>query len=154
ARDVRMPFETDDEWPSVEVGVAGSIFEAPAGAKGKARDVPIGAMNVPMYDLVTAALDEASLVRFVLDESRGPQVCFDAAKRIPGAKTEAVQPGGAANATAVKMVHLDQVLADRKGRGAAVVAVRHNTTRNRPFADTRFVAVTDLAISAKMSRFG
>jgi uncharacterized protein YfaS (alpha-2-macroglobulin family) len=155
ARDVRMPFETDDEWPSLQIGVEGTTFEAPVGAaKAKARDVPVGAVNVPTYELLTAALDEASLTKLVTSSRGSTRERYEDAKRIPGAHTELVSLGGAANKMAVRMVHLDSVLEAKKGHGAAVVGARHETVRGRPFVDARIVALTDLAITAKMSRFG
>jgi len=143
ARDVRIPFDTDDEWPSLEVGVAGSVFEAAA----RPREVPIAAMNLASYELVTASLDEAALVEATAE----PPPRWDALKRMRGAKLESVQSAGAANTNVVKMVRLDAMLT--KGRGAALVAVRHEP-RGTARVDARVLAVTDLAISAKMSRFG
>jgi uncharacterized protein YfaS (alpha-2-macroglobulin family) len=56
----------------------------------------------------------------------------------------------------VKPVKIDQVLSDRKGHGAAAFGVRWTTPRTRSWTpeDVRIVSLTDLAITAKMSRFG
>ena len=64
AQDASFPIDTDDEWPEVQVGLEGGVFEA---AAGRPRDVPIGSMNVAAYDLVTAPLDELLAVHAALD---------------------------------------------------------------------------------------
>jgi uncharacterized protein YfaS (alpha-2-macroglobulin family) len=156
AADARLPLQTDDEWPAVQIGVEGTTFEAPAATPGRAREIPIGAVNVPSYELVAAALSEAAVTDLVVNARGGSRERFDDAKRIAGGRSEVVAPAGAKNATAVRTVRLDALLAGgpTPGHGAVVIAAKEETIATRPYADTRIVAVTDLAISAKMSRFG
>jgi uncharacterized protein YfaS (alpha-2-macroglobulin family) len=143
------------------IGVAGSVYESAPNAategsaakQGKPREAPIGSVNVPAYELVTAALDEAQVAALTTGQYVPPRTQFDRAAALKNAKRETVRPGAPANATAVRTVRLDDLLAKSGGRGAAVVAVRHETG-SRKSTDTRVLAVTDLGISAKMSRFG
>jgi uncharacterized protein YfaS (alpha-2-macroglobulin family) len=153
---VSFPVETDDEWPSASIGLAGSVFEA-GGAAGAtappARIVPIGSVNMSQYELVTAVLDEAGVTEYLTRDNSSRRDDFDYAKSLPKAKVETVRPTGATNVRWVKTVALDTLLADTHGRGAALVGMRA-PGRYSPYIDVRAVAATDLAISAKMSRFG
>ncbi len=151
AQDASFPIDTDDEWPEVQLGLEGGIFEA---AAGRPRDVPVGTMNVASYDLVTAPLDEGSLVELLHGKRRWQGVEYDGVHALKSAKIETVRPGGAKNQLVTRKIALDQVLAGQKGRGAAAIGVRHDGTSRGAFTDARVVTVTDVGISAKMSRFG
>jgi uncharacterized protein YfaS (alpha-2-macroglobulin family) len=148
--------ETDDRWPSVDLGVAGTIFEAgrPGDASGAhappLRVVPVSAVNTDSYDLLAAPVDEAGVARYLTMSTKG----FEAARNLVQGGIEEVKPKGAKNASSVKNVSLDTVVG-KTGRGAAFVgysAPSHHPWRSD--TDVRLLAVTDLAISAKMSRFG
>ena len=152
AQDAGFPVDTDDEWPEVQVGLEGGIFEANG---GKPREIPIGSMNVSSYDLATAPLDEASLTSLLHGKGRRWQSFgYEDVRALAGAKVETVRPGGANNQLVTKKVALDGILAAKKGRGALAVGVHHDGKTRGDFSDARVITVTDVAIGAKMSRFG
>ncbi|MGH7283827.1 MAG: Ig-like domain-containing protein, partial [Polyangiaceae bacterium] len=153
AHDVSIPFDTDDEWPEVEVGLSGSIFEAPVG-KAKKRTVPIGSVNVASYDMATAAPSEAELARFLSRDRDRKEDSIAIVAEQPHGKKERVTALAAKNAQFVKKLDLDDTLKDQGGRGTVVFAVQQFNRYGGPHADVHVVSVTDLAISAKMSRFG
>ncbi len=156
ARSVSLPIETDDEWPSAEIGLSGSVFEAGA-ATGPAvppHVVPVGSTNLSSYELVTATLDEATLTDFLTREPSGRRDEWGDATRLPGAKTETVHPPSAPNRRTLKDVSLDALLAGTHQRGAAVIGLRAAGRGGGVWPDIRVVSVTDLGISAKLSRFG
>ncbi|WP_394849434.1 Ig-like domain-containing protein [Pendulispora brunnea] len=164
-QDVVLPFETDDEWPEVEVGVSGDVFEA-----GKGKSVPIGAVNVPSYELFTAAPDETELARLLATEpSARERDPFDRAKQqIPSGKVESVRATAASNIQWVKRLDLESVIKrtlrgksaaasggpPASSRGPVVFSVRAPNVRRGGDPRLHVLSVTDLGITAKMSRFG
>ena len=158
ARTASLPFETDDEWPSTMIGLQGSIFEAGGApgvaAAGRSRIVPIGSINTSSYELLTAPLDESGVTRYLTRERAGSRQDWSDASAFPKAKIEQVLPKAADNVRAVKEVSLDAVLKEQKGRGAALIGIRAEEHPRSVSEDVRVVSVTDLGITAKMSRFG
>jgi len=150
AHDVSIPFDTDDEWPAVQVGLNGTVFESTA----KTRAVPIGSVNVASYSLSTATPDEAELARFVARTRDRKDDDLKIVAKLPHGKAEAVHPSAAKNAQFVKTIDLDALLATQSGHGAVVLAVQQFSRDSDSRPDVHVVGVTDLAISAKMSRFG
>lgn len=143
---------TDDESPNVTIGLSGEVFEA---AKAKGREIPVASVNVPSYELVTAAADEAGVTR-LRAMHRSIEDRWNAAKALPGAKVEDVRPGGARNVNAIRNVSIDALLAAKKGRGAIVVGAARPAPRGgrAPIRELQMLTVTDLALSARLSRFG
>ncbi len=121
AHDVTLPFDTDDEWPEVQVGMSGSVFEA---VKGKARSVPIGSVNVNAYSMASAAPDEAQLARFVAREQDRKEDTMKIVSKLAHGKTEVIHPSAAKNSQFVKSLDLDAQLAHESGHGAVVFAVQ------------------------------
>ncbi|HEX7667852.1 MAG TPA: MG2 domain-containing protein, partial [Polyangiaceae bacterium] len=150
AKDVVIPFTTDDEWPEVEVGLTGSIFEAGT----KKKEIPIGSVNVPSYSFATAVPDEAELARFLARDGDRKDDPIVLVTKLPHGKKETVSPKAAKNDQSVKKLAPADVLAPSGGHGAMVLAVQQFSHYGGPRADVHIVDVTDLAISAKMSRFG
>jgi hypothetical protein len=148
ARDVVLKVDTDDLWPRAEIGLEGSIME---GTRGK-HEVPIGSVNAGSYQIATAPLDEATVADMLAQERR--RTSFDRISKLPGAKVESVTPGVPMNAPHRKLIDLDAALANNKGRGPVALALRHPGARYGAREDARIVQVTDVGISAKMSRFG
>ena len=151
-QDVVLPFETDDEWPEVEVGVSGDVFEA-----GKGKSVPIGAVNVPSYELFTAAPDETELARLLATSEARERDPFERAKQqVPSGKVESVRATAAANIQWVKRLDLESVIKRTRasGRGPVVFSVRAPSVRRGGDPRLHVLSVTDLGITAKMSRFG
>ena len=155
AQDAVLPFQTDDEWPEIEVGVEGAVFEA--SSKGKAKSVPIGSINVPSFDLLTATPDEAEIARLLAprEGGDGKETAFSRLKRqVPSAKSEAVRPAAPSNVQWIKRLELDDALAAKKGKGTLAFAVNAPGLRSRPDERLHVVQVTDLAVGATMGRFG
>ena len=149
AKDFTWSFKTDDEWPDLAVGFQGEIFEASAArGKGQAREIPIAQVNVPSYKVATAPLDEVALVRWW---QGGNTVAAIGA--MSGGRVDGVTPATARNLQSTRAVALDPVLAPRGGRGAVALGVEWKG-RYGERSDIRLVQVTDLALSAKLSRFG
>jgi uncharacterized protein YfaS (alpha-2-macroglobulin family) len=146
-RDHAVTFQTDDERPDVRIGVAGEIFEA---AKAKGREIPVASLNVDRFELVSGTTDEVGLMKLVAKSRHDEE--FGVARGLPGAKTEDVRPSGPRNRPAVKTVGIDGLLG-AKGKGLFFVGTSRPGPR-RPIQDVHHVNVTDLAISAKLSRFG
>lgn len=143
---------TDDESPNVTIGLSGEVFEA---AKAKGREIPVAAVNVPSYELVTAAADEAGVMK-IRAMRRSMDERWAAAKALPGAKVEDVRPGGPRNVNAIRNVSVDGLLAATKGRGAIVIGASRPPPRGgrQPIRELHYASVTDLALSARLSRFG
>lgn len=152
AKDHVSTFTTDDEFPGVVIGLQGDVLEA---AKAKGRDIPIASVNVPSYELVSTAMDEAGLMKLRTSQ-RTMDDRYATLRGMSGAKIEDVKPGGPRNLNSIKNVSIDNALAARKGRGVLAVAVSRPNPRanSRPIRDITSVTVTDLAITARLSRFG
>ncbi|MEO6420604.1 MAG: Ig-like domain-containing protein, partial [Polyangiaceae bacterium] len=148
--DAVLPFDTDDEWPAIEVGLTGTVFEA---GKSHIHEVPIASVNVPSYELVSAPLDESTIAGFVAGRRAGRIGVLNEVRNLAHARFEDVRSASAINVQAVKKLSLDAVLAGRKGRGVVAFAVRA-PVHNESHEELRVVSLTDLAITAKMSRFG
>lgn len=148
AREHAVTLRTDDETPNVTIGLQGDVFEA---AKAKGREVPIASLNVERFELVSGTADELGLMK-LLRRPRRSEETYKALKSLPGAKVEDVRPGAARNVAAIKNVSIDG-LVGAKGRGVMFVATSR-PVRGRTSQDIRHVSVTDLAISARLSRFG
>jgi len=152
AQDRTYSMQTDDETPNVEIGVEGSVLEAlRQDPKGHTHEVPVGATNVSDYELVAAPLTEEEVVGYTA--VKGPyERRFDFVAGLAKAKRRVVRPASAKNTTATEWVSLDQALAG-KGRGAVAVGIKR-IADNRKTIDVRVLQVTDLAVSARLSRFG
>ncbi len=148
AREQSTTIRTDDETPSVRIGLEGDVFEA---AKAKGRDVPVSSLNVDRFELVSGATDELGLMK-LLHRNAPPDVAYGTLKSLPGAKVEDVRPGAARNVAALKNVSIDGLLGP-KGRGFVFVATSE-TAGGRPVRAIRDASVTDLGITARLSRFG
>jgi uncharacterized protein YfaS (alpha-2-macroglobulin family) len=146
AHDFVETLDIGDELEQLEIGLDGETFEATAHASA----IPITTVNIDSYDVVAAPLDPVGLAAFLQTEQRSGG--FDAASAVPGASHVEVRPGVARNVDAVRPVDLTRLVGP-KGRGAGVLGVRA-MERGRLESETRAIAVTDLGISGKMSRFG
>ncbi len=148
AREHAVTLQTDDEPPTVTIGLQGDVFEA---AKAKGREVPVASLNVDGFELVTGTTDELGLMKVLRRPQRNDET-YKVLKSLPGAKVEDIRPNAARNASSTKNVAVDGLVGP-KGRGMMFVATSR-PVRNRTTHDIRHVSVTDLAISAKLSRFG
>lgn len=136
----------DDEWPRVGIGLEGSVFEA---TRGRTLKIPVGAINVPRYELLTAAIDEETVARAM---SEGVDGQWDEGQK--KGRVDDVRAAAPKNTADMRYVDLAQTLAPKKGRGAVLFGVRRDASTRGRATEVRLVNVTDLAIAAKWSRFG
>jgi alpha-2-macroglobulin len=128
------------------VGVRGNILEALGGPGGNAGNnaykLPISAINVPSYGLYTKALSEWSLVREI-------------GKNNPSDVTNSTwswfSTGANKNIRTVRQLDVKELL-DGKSRGAAVVALAGLGQLDSQVSS--LINVTDLGVTARVSRFG
>lgn len=151
ARDTTTRLRTDDLWPEVEIGMSGSYLEA-----GVARDIPILAVNTS-YELAVAKLDPDAIVR--LEESRHDHGSAIARlQAVTSAKPRTIPAGRIRNQPTRELVRPFEVLDGKDRRGALAIAHSHvyrpGTAGQHVVSDLRVVQVTDLGISAKLSRDG
>jgi uncharacterized protein YfaS (alpha-2-macroglobulin family) len=143
AHDSVTTLAVDDLDPNVVIGVRGNVAEA---LPGTARIVPVASVNIDHYTLATGALDEPTLAGLLAEYAHhAASTMLDTVSRAPSVKVETVSSSAPRNARFVKNVPIAPLLAGRGGHGAVVLATE---------SETSFVGVTDLGISAKMSRFG
>ncbi len=129
-----------------KVGVRGHVVEALAKTGIKSHVVPIGIVNVPTVGTYASALDEELVVKW-LDGS------LRAAGPTGGGWTwDWLTPGVAENVRAVRSYDLDALLggAGKKGSALLATAVPGSAAPN----DAALLTVTDLGVSARMSKFG
>ena len=144
ASDFTVPIDVMDVDPAEDIGVRGTVVEA---TPARPLVVPIRSVNLDAYELASGALDERQLTGLELlhgtGSTEGEQLAY--AKGTPGARLETVLPQAARNVAFLETVDLGPLLASTGGRGAAFLATVHGL---------QAVNVTDLGISAQMSRFG
>jgi uncharacterized protein YfaS (alpha-2-macroglobulin family) len=139
-----------DIWPAAEVGISGTILE-PASRKA----IPVAFVNAKDLEVATVRLGEEDVTRLVL-KSREGRLDFDDVAAKQGAKLQKV-PSAPNNQRGQHLVRSEDVLGGAAGRGAFGIAVRYTPRPGRtvePTEDVRVVQVTDLAMSAKLSKRG
>jgi len=145
-QDASVSLQVGDEPPSVRIGLRGSAFESSA----KAREIPIVAMNQPSFDLVASPIDEPTTSRLLSKYGAERWAVASA-----NGKVQTVSPTVPKNTEYLKKVPLDAAYDAKPGRGAFVLGTNVPSLRGRsPQFDVRVLSVSDLAISAKLSRFG
>jgi alpha-2-macroglobulin len=130
----------------VAIGLQGHVIEALAAQGVKSHKVPIGATNIPSYAMTASRVREDEALAWL-----------DRAARANGGDTPPwrwtwVNPGVPENVRSVRDVDLDALLGGAGSRGAALLAVALPGNMGEPKSE--LVTVTDLAVSAKMSRYG
>ena len=129
----------------LEIGVRGHILEAlsgPGGVAGpSAHKIPVSAVNVPTYRLYSTVLPESSLVRQLEEAVAEPD----------DARWNWISPAVPSNTRAVKFLDLRSLL-NGATRGTARIAVAGLGQLDSVTQTT--LNVTDLAITARVSRFG
>lgn len=125
----------------LELGITGHILEATASApKPPTQKLPVSAINVPTYGLHTDALPEWSTIRWL----NGQRDSF--AYR----PFSWITPQAPKNTRAVQQLEVKQLLRGAN-TGAAVVSL---IGLGQLDSQDTLINVTDLGISARMSRFG
>jgi uncharacterized protein YfaS (alpha-2-macroglobulin family) len=145
ARDFDVALGISDLDPSVVVGLSGTVIEA---SSARGRSVPVVAVNTASYSLATGALDEREVAELETprgwEEERADRV-FARLSAMPGVHVEEVRPAAPRNASVARRVPIEPLVSERGGRGAFVVATQR---------EVHLGNVTDLGITARMSRFG
>ncbi len=128
----------------VEMGVSGHVVEALAKAGVKSHVVPVGDVNIPTYGLFEQALGQDETLAWL--EHTGS----DGPAGTPWRWTW-ISPNVPENVRDVRTIDLDRLLGGPGSRGAALLAVDpHDGSSMR----SSLLTVTDLGVSAEVSRFG
>jgi alpha-2-macroglobulin len=148
---VNASFRFADHHPRVDIGVAGRNFA------GRPLSVPVASRNVDSFDLLTAALSPQDLLSWREAQRPGPGNLKDLAWLSGFKKTQVlhVSPRMAKNQTFKLSVDAGKVLG-QSGRGALAIGARYSPDKDdwdTP-VDMKVLNVSDLGISAKLSRFG
>ena len=135
---------------TISIPPSSSGWRAPCwrAATIQGRSVPVVAVNTGSFAVATGALDEQQVADLVCDNGRSyerPERLFARVSAWPGVRVERVTPGGGRNVSTAKRVPIEPVVASRGGRGAFFIATER---------ELRVGDVTDLGLTAKMSRFG
>lgn len=129
----------------LELGVRGEILEALDGVGGKdgpmRQRVPVGSVNVPSYGLRSWGSPEAATLAWLGNSGR---------HWIAPPAWSWIDAAGQTNARAVHFVDLDATLGETR-RGAAFVQMLAAADSE---VNSHLLRVTDLGISARISRFG
>jgi uncharacterized protein YfaS (alpha-2-macroglobulin family) len=130
---------------SVEIGITGENLPAGSGSL-----VPIGAVNLASYDLVTAALRPEDALAFQKEQGRASG--FELLARTRGSRRDRVSANGPKNSIVRHEVDLSKLLPG--GRGVAGIAVSHRSDRGEAARYARLVKSSDLAVTAKLGAEG
>lgn len=151
SRPVTATFRFADHHPRVNIGAVGRNFTA------RPLSLPVASRNVASFDLLTAALSPQDLLSWREAQRPGPGNLkeLDWLARFKGTLVQRVSPNAAKNQIAKLSVDAAKVLG-KSGRGALAIGARYASDKNdwdRP-VDMKVLNLSDLGISAKLSRFG
>jgi uncharacterized protein YfaS (alpha-2-macroglobulin family) len=137
-----------DHFPRVDIGAVGRNFP------GRELGVPVASRNVPSFELLTAALSPADLTAWQALEP-GSARALDWAFRLPQAQVQRVASRAAKNQIEQRLLDTSKALG-ATGRGALAIAARYASVRNDWASPepVKIINLSDLGISAKLSRFG
>jgi uncharacterized protein YfaS (alpha-2-macroglobulin family) len=127
------------------LGIQGDLLEA-AQSGVPARMLPVGVVNLPTYGLSATALRDAEALRWLARDDRGTGPAG------AGWRWDWISPGMPENVRAVRPIDLDRLLSGTPGAHAALVGLAVPGQADRP--DTAYVGVTDLGVTARLSRYG
>jgi len=150
-RPVTATFRFADHHPRVDIGAVGRNFAA------QPLSVPVASRNVPSFDLLTAALSPQDLLSWREAQRPGPGNLedIDWLSKFRGTAVQRVSPQAARNQVAKLSIDVHEVLG-ASGRGALAIGARYPRDQqdwDRPL-DMKVLNLSDLGISAKLSRFG
>lgn len=138
----------------LELGVAGHVFERKR--PGSSRTITVRTVNLDSYELAVASLGEEQTVAFIQADSTGVGAAW--ASLPPNeTKLRVVRPQVGRNRAALETVSLDAALGKQNGAGVVVIA---SSATYEGYGDKQTIPtaevyrVTDLAVSAKVSRYG
>lgn len=130
--------------PPFEVGFGIDGYVLEAGARSHA--IPVGLVNVPTFGMVTRKLDPRETKQWLAGTATSPSGFLSGGFRFAWQTSDP-----AANVRVVRSIDLDALLAPTH-RGVALLALG-TPAQTSPLRE-QLVSLTDLAITAKMSKFG
>ncbi len=151
AKATSVAFRFTDHHPRVDIGAVGRNFA------GRPLSVPVASRNVKSFDLLTAALGAQDLLawREALRSTPGNQKDLDWLAGFANAQVQHVNPHAAKNQIDRISIDAAKVLGP-SARGALAIGVHY--TPDKDDWDTpvnmKVLNLSDLGISAKLSRFG
>lgn len=138
--------EFDDHDADAQIGMNDGVFEA----KGARKSPVVAAINTRELSIVGARLREEDLVAFLNQEGG---TSFASIGKIAGAIT-VPSPEQPRNRVQRRTVPLDEILGGKDKKGAFVVGLRYMTTEGSFTERTSVAQLTDLAVTAKVSKAG
>jgi uncharacterized protein YfaS (alpha-2-macroglobulin family) len=146
---ISTTFAIADDYPRVEIGAVGRNFA------GRSLSVPIAVRNVPAFDLLSAALSPQDLLAWRGAEREGGAGALEWLASRPGTRVQPIRSRAAKNQ--IERLSVDtQTVLGASGRGALAIGARYSPAREDWQAPPQFklLNVSDLGITAKLSRFG
>ncbi len=131
------------------LGVEGDLLEAAVRPR-----LPVGSMNVPEYELVTAPLPLDKLARMA--SVRDEEELLRLTKNLPGARREMHRTGSPRNQLSVYDVTLNPPQGGSHGLFSVVLGYQGRSYDGQATeeTDTSLLARTDLALTAQLGRHG
>jgi alpha-2-macroglobulin len=149
ARDETHGVSVGDLPPGVAIGLQGTVLEVGL----RLPTVFVASVNLGGYSLATGVVSAQAVAALLARPSDGHDSLFDRLTGLPGIATQTVSPSASRNAPSTTGVSLPSLFGGHAGRGAIVVATRFERGGGLR-QQVRVANVTDLGLSAKMSRFG
>lgn len=151
SKPMSVAFRMADHHPRVDIGAVGRNFG------GRPLSVPVASRNVASFELLTAALSPQDLLswREAQRPGKGNLKDIDWLSRFGKSVVQQIKPGASRNQIAKMSVDAAKVLG-ASGRGALAIGTRYASDKDdwdRP-VDMKVLNLSDLGISAKLSRFG
>jgi uncharacterized protein YfaS (alpha-2-macroglobulin family) len=151
AKPVTANLRFKDHFPRVDIGAVGRNFP------GQSLAVPVASRNVRSFELLTAALSPSDLLGYFGLRQQGARKAQDVEwlARLTHVQSQRVTPRVPKNQIDRMLLDAAKVLGT-SGRGALAIAARYQPDSrdwNAP-APLKIVNLSELGISAKLSRFG
>jgi len=134
-------FEVKDLDPDVEVGISGDVLRPSV-----ERTVPIGALNVSQFELLTASLDQDQFLALRRIEDAAER--WKALAALKGARRRTIQSAAAKNHAFMSKVDVAEAL----GKSDGLLALGVNWQGDgQAHPEVHLAQVTDLGMTAKLS---
>jgi len=145
----RQTLTFTDFRPGVEIGAKGRNFAA------RALSVPVASRNVPQFQLLTAALSPQDLLKWRDSVGQGDRKELEWLRSFQGVTIRDVRARAPRNRIDKLGVDAQSVLGP-SGRGALAIGVDYGQRTDEWYGSpaVQVLNVSELAISAKLSRFG
>lgn len=142
----RRSVTTGDYTPRLRLGLSGEVLPAPS------PKLVLGGLNTPGAELVARPLAASELAEY-FEQWQRERTPFARLSALGGGERLSL-PSDAANRPVRRALDLEQLLASTQGRGALALGLRYRDQRGEPVERARLLQVTNLAITAKLSRYG